>query len=57
MPLAAVRQRFDQVDADLAISGDASVSIGVVPREAGGDLEELIRRAEEAMYAGKKAPG
>ena len=57
MPLAAVRQRFDQVDADLAISGDASVSIGVVQREPEEDLEDLIRRADEAMYAGKEAPG
>jgi len=55
MPLAAARQRFDQVDVDLAITGDASVSIGVVQREPGEDLEDLIRRADEAMYAGKEA--
>ena len=57
MPLDAARQRFEQVGADLAISGDASVSIGVVQREAGEDLECLIRRADEAMYADKGANG
>jgi diguanylate cyclase (GGDEF)-like protein len=55
MPLSVARQRFDQVDVDLAISGDGSVSIGLVQLETGEDLEALIRRADEAMYAGKDA--
>ena len=55
MPLAAARQRFERVDVDLAISGDGSVSIGLVQLETGEDLEDLIRRADEAMYAGKEA--
>jgi len=57
MPLNAARQRFEQVDVDLATSGDASVSIGVVQREASEDLEDVIRRADEAMYAGKEGNG
>lgn len=56
MNLAGARLRFERVHAELATSGDASVSVGVVQLEVGEDLEDLIGRADEAMYAGKAAP-
>lgn len=55
MALDEVRQRLDAVNATLRKTKAASISFGLVEREAGEDLEALIARADVAMYGARAA--
>ena len=48
--LAEAAQRFSLVNADLATSHAASVTVGLAELEPDDTLEDLIARADEAMY-------
>jgi diguanylate cyclase (GGDEF)-like protein len=48
--LAEAAKRFSLVNADLAATQKASVTVGLAELEADDALEDLITRADEAMY-------
>jgi diguanylate cyclase (GGDEF)-like protein len=49
--LDQARRRFDEIKATLAESwGDASISVGLTTQRPGDSLEELVARADDAMY-------
>jgi diguanylate cyclase (GGDEF)-like protein len=48
--LAQAAKRFSLVNADLAATHEASVTAGLTELEANDALEDLIARADEAMY-------
>lgn len=50
---AAAAERFELVKADLAAARQALVTIGLAELEADDGLEELIVRADEALYTGR----
>lgn len=54
MALPEVRRRLDDVNSGLRES-DASISFGLVERQAGEVLEALLTRADAAMYADRTA--
>ena len=54
--MAAAAERFELVKADLAATQQASVTIGLAEVEADDALEELIARADEALYRERERP-
>ena len=50
LSLADATERFALVNADLAGSQQASVTVGLAELEPGDSLEELIARGDEALY-------
>lgn len=52
---ADAAKRFTLVNADLAASDHASVTIGFTELEADDALEDLIARADDAMYTERRA--
>ena len=52
--LAEAAKRFTQVNADLAASLDASVTVGLTELGPDDTLDELIQRADEAMYRNRQ---
>jgi two-component system cell cycle response regulator len=53
----AVTQPFESVIAALAASDDAALSYGVVQLEPGEELDDLIARADQAMYDKRNKAG
>ena len=56
LDMAAAAERFELVKADLAATQQASVTIGLAEVEADDALEELIARADEALYRERERP-
>ncbi len=54
LPAAASAKRFALVNADLAETQQASVTVGLAEFETGDALDELIERADTALYAEKQ---
>jgi diguanylate cyclase (GGDEF)-like protein len=53
---AGVRRRLDAVTADVALSADGrGISVGLAERRPGEPLEELIERADQAMFDGRRS--
>ena len=50
VPVADAAKRFSLVNADLAETRQASVTVGVAELEADDALEDLIARADQALY-------
>lgn len=46
---AGARERFERVSADLRETSDATISVGIAERREGETVEDLIRRADNAM--------
>lgn len=53
--LPAVAQRFRTVDADLAAAGAGTISYGIVELGPEDELDDLIERADRAMYEKRRA--
>jgi len=49
-------KRFSLVNAELAATGRASVSVGLAQFEAGDALQDLIARADDALYTHRRRP-
>ena len=47
-------ERFSLVNDELAATERASISVGVAQLEAGDGLQDLIARADEALYAQRR---
>ena len=52
--LGDAAERFKLVNLDLALTRQASVTAGLAELSAGDRLEDLIRRADEALYAERR---
>jgi diguanylate cyclase (GGDEF)-like protein len=50
-------ERFALVNSDLAASRHASISVGLTDLQADDDLQDLIARADKAMYEQRQCPG
>ena len=50
VPMADAATRFSRVNADLAATRQASVTIGLAELEADDSLEDLVARADQALY-------
>ena len=48
--MAEATERFSRVNAELAATGKASVTIGLAELEADDALEDLVARADQALY-------
>ena len=48
--MAEAAERFSRVNAELAATGQASVTVGLAELEADDALEELVARADQALY-------
>jgi diguanylate cyclase (GGDEF)-like protein len=53
---AAAAERFELVKADLAATQQAFVTVGLAEVEADDGLDELILRADEALYRERQSP-
>lgn len=53
--VAEAAKRFALVNADLAVSKYASISVGLTQLQQDDDLQNLIARADKAMYAQRQA--
>jgi len=53
---AEATKRFALVHADLADTHQSSLTVGVVELEADDALENLIARADKAMYRARQHP-
>jgi diguanylate cyclase (GGDEF)-like protein len=56
LTMAAAAERFVLVNADLAATRQASVSAGLAQFETDDALEDLIARADEALYSERERP-
>jgi diguanylate cyclase (GGDEF)-like protein len=54
LTMTQASQRFSLVNADLAQAGEACVSVGFTELHADDRLEDLIGRADEAMYQARQ---
>jgi len=53
--IEAVEDRFSLINLDLATSHQASVTIGLAELEAEDTLEDLVARADQALYQNRRA--
>ena len=56
LTMAQAAKRFSLVNADLAATHRASVTVGLTELEPDDALEDLIARADEAMYSKRQEP-
>ena len=56
LPMTEAAKRFSRVNADLAATHHASVSVGLAALGADDALQDLIARADEAMYSERQQP-
>ena len=54
--IAEAAKRFSLINDDLAATNQASVTVGLAELEADDALEDLIERADEAMYRERQQP-
>ena len=54
--MAEAAERFSLVNSDLEATHQASVTVGFTELEADDALEDLIARADEAMYRERQQP-
>ena len=54
MTMEVAESRFDALNADLAESQQASVTVGLAELHEGDAVEDLVTRADEVMYLARK---